>query len=132
MQEYSVKIDQVDLSLERQEQVFTDEMLRRLDADKFSMTGGLYVFFSVISGGEVFIPGSALVARRIEPIKEEPNSFAQASLPEFMEYRAYGGAGTTGWAVDFANALIAANYGKLPGGWLELAMERTEALGSEQ
>ena len=66
------------------------------------------------------------VARRVEPIKRPPENGGEASMPEFMEYRAF--AHQSDWGAAFVNGLIAANRGKLPTEWMKSAMMRLEAV----
>jgi hypothetical protein len=90
------------------------------------MKAGLFVTISIESDGSPYPLTQAYVpvARRVKSIKREPNSGHEAGLAKFMEYRSFHTRGSLGWGGRLVNALITANRGKLPDGWLQDGMQR--------
>ncbi|MBN2740066.1 MAG: hypothetical protein JXR35_04095 [Rhodobacteraceae bacterium] len=122
--EFKLTICDISLVAGSEDGQFLPEFVEQFRAEKFSLTGGMLVTIRVSGGNDTDLRETAYVARRVEPTSAEPSSFAEAKSPEFMDYRAVGpNTGRGNWAADLVNSLIADNYGKLPDGWLERAME---------
>jgi hypothetical protein len=102
------------------------EYIEEMRRAGFSLKGGLYVSLAIVdqSNADFGTFAYVQVARRMRPIEREPESEGEASLPEFMEYRAFHR--PTDWGPALLNGLIAANMGKIPIVWLSNAMARVE------
>lgn len=105
---------------------WTPKYLKGLSDLGFTMKGGLHVFLVLTSDTDPELGTAACVnvARRLERVAREPVNGNEASLPEFMEYRAFPtNTGHMEWGAMTVNSLIAANGGKLPKNWLAMAMD---------
>jgi len=102
------------------------DYLNELHHVGFTLKGGLYVTLDIIDQSDPNFGTFAYVsvARRIKPIEREPENRGEASLPDFMEYRAF--RGVTEWGPAMVNGLISANKRKLPAVWLNNAMARLQ------
>ncbi|AGH58004.1 hypothetical protein RHVG_00039 [Rhodovulum phage RS1] len=125
--EFKLTIDSIDLFAGSEDVEFAADFVEEIRAKKFSMNGGLFVLMHLDKEDEIVAWGAAYVARRVEPVVDEPSCKDEARMPEFMEYRAVGPQIDSGnWAAELVNSLIAENRGKLPDGWLEQAMKGVE------
>lgn len=128
IQKFDLIVDRADIAMG--DESWVPEYVAEMNDAGFSMKGGLYIGMSVVCeedeelGAFCYVP----VARRISPIEREPTNGHEASLPDFMEYRAFpvGSSSSLNWGAAVINALIATNEGKLPNQWLESAMTELE------
>lgn len=125
--EFKLTIDSIGLFTGSEDVEFAPDLVEEIRANKFSMNGGLFIAMRLDGEDDTYSSAAAYVARRVEPVVDEPSSVAEGLMPEFMEYRAVGPQmGNGNWAAELVNSLIAENRGKLPDGWLEQAMEDLE------